>query len=276
MKITKIFNNNLVATITSEKREALISGTGIGFGKKVGDQVDTNKITKYYYVENQRKRQLYQMMETTPVEYLELAEAILEKATVKLQKPISESILAGLVDHLHMAVMRANQGKVMPNLIDMETRVMYPKEYEVGKWAVRYVKSRLGVKLPVDEAGYIAIHIQNAEDETSDDVSDMLMFVKEVSDILEEVFSLTLAYECVDYQRLTSHLKFFYQRMMHLQKTSIGQVEDMYQLLLNKHEQMTHCMKRLVALLKQDYAYDVSLSEQVYLMMHILKLLQTE
>lgn len=274
MKITKIFNNNLVATITPDKREALLSGTGIGFGKKNGDQVDHHKITSYYYMENQRKKLLYQIMETTPVIYLEIAEAILEKATMKLQKNIQESLLPGLVDHLYVAVMRAKQGKTVPNLILTETSVMYPMEYEVGKWALRYIKAHLGVDLPEDEAGFIAIHIQNAEDDSHEDVSDMLMFVKETIDILEETFDLKLDITKTDYLRLTSHLKFFYQRMMKLQTTTMVHVEDMYSMLLKKHRDLPLCMERLDRLLVQEYGYHSTLSEKVYLMMHILKMIQ--
>lgn len=274
MKITKIFNNNLVATIAPDHRVALISGTGIGFGKKVGDPIDTQKITNYYYVENQRKKLLYQIMETTPVEYLEIAEAILEKAVIKLQKQVSESLLPGLVDHLHVAVLRTKQGKHIPNLILSETRVMYPNEYEVGRWALRYIKARLGVVLPEDEAGFIAIHIQNAEDDSSEDVSDMLMFVKEAMDLLASTFSIHLEVDQLDYQRLATHLKFFYQRMRKLQTTTMVNVEDMYDMLLAKHQKMPLCIQRLDELLKSDYAYEATLSEKVYLMMHILKIIQ--
>lgn len=276
MKITKVFNNNLVATITPEKREALLSGTGIGFGKKVGDVVDQSKITNYYYVENQRKKLLYQMMETTPVEYLEIAEAILDRANRKLSKHISDTILPALVDHLYVAITRAKKGKQVPNLIHAETKMMYPVEYEVGLWALRLIKLRLNITLPDDEAGFIAIHIQNGEDESNEDVSDMLMFVKETTDIIAKSFGRRFDINCTDDQRLATHLKFFYQRMMHHQTTTIVNVEDMYRLLIMKHKDMKKCMHQIRELLKKDYTYQITLSEEVYLMMHILKKIQSE
>lgn len=276
MKITKVFNNNLVATITPEKREALLSGTGIGFGKKVGDVIDSSKITNYYYVENQRKKLLYQLMETTPVEYLEIAEAILDRANRKISKHVSDAILPGLVDHLHVAITRAKKGKRVPNLIHAETKMMYPAEYEVGTWALRLIKMRLNVTLPDDEAGFIAIHIQNGEDESNEDVSDMLMFVKETTDIIAESFGRKFDINRVDDQRLATHLKFFYQRMMKHQTTTIVNVEDMHRLLIMKHKDMKKCIHHINELLKKDYAYQITLSEEVYLMMHILKLIQSE
>ena len=54
MKIVKVFNNNIVAAITSTKKEALVTGAGIGFQKKTGDLLDESKITKCYYMQNMK------------------------------------------------------------------------------------------------------------------------------------------------------------------------------------------------------------------------------
>lgn len=49
MKIVKIFNNNAVATISKNKEDLILTGSGIGFQKKIGDEVDPGKIEKKYY-----------------------------------------------------------------------------------------------------------------------------------------------------------------------------------------------------------------------------------
>lgn len=36
MKIVKIFNNNAVATISKDKEDLILTGSGIGFQKKLG------------------------------------------------------------------------------------------------------------------------------------------------------------------------------------------------------------------------------------------------
>ena len=48
MKIVKIFNNNAVATISKNKEDLILTGSGIGFQKKIGDEVDPGKIEKKY------------------------------------------------------------------------------------------------------------------------------------------------------------------------------------------------------------------------------------
>ena len=40
MKIIKVINNNTVCTLDKKGREQIVSGKGIGFGKKRGDEID--------------------------------------------------------------------------------------------------------------------------------------------------------------------------------------------------------------------------------------------
>ena len=44
MKIIKVINNNTVSVIDDKGKEQIISGKGIGFGKKYGDEPDKDKI----------------------------------------------------------------------------------------------------------------------------------------------------------------------------------------------------------------------------------------
>lgn len=47
MRIIKIFNNNSIAAISPELGDIILTGSGIGFQKKVGDSVDSTKIEKH-------------------------------------------------------------------------------------------------------------------------------------------------------------------------------------------------------------------------------------
>jgi transcriptional regulatory protein LevR len=44
-----------------------------------------------------------------------------------------------------------------------ETKRLYKDEFAIGKQALAMVKNKTGVSLPEDEAGFIALHIVNAE-----------------------------------------------------------------------------------------------------------------
>lgn len=274
MKISKIYNNNIVAAITSDKREAIITGNGIAFAKKIGEQVDEDKISKCYFMKNEKKDRLYQVLESTPVLYLEIAEAIVDKAKKSLQKEINDAVLAGLTDHIHFAIDRQKKGTFLPNLILQEMKLMYPKEFDIGLWALRYIHTKTGILLPDDEAGYISIHMLNAMSESNADVGHILVFIKDMSEVIEETFTMTLDKESFDYYRLMAHLRFFYQRMRDAKQQDVSDVNDMYDLLIHKHKKMEKLVKNIRALLQEEYDYTCVTSEYVYLMMHILRILQ--
>ena len=48
MKIIKIFNNNSIAALSDELGDIILTGSGIGFQKKIGDLVDESRIEKTY------------------------------------------------------------------------------------------------------------------------------------------------------------------------------------------------------------------------------------
>ena len=50
MKIIKVINNNTVCALDKKGKEQIISGKGIGFGKKRGDEVDSAQIQKIYMI----------------------------------------------------------------------------------------------------------------------------------------------------------------------------------------------------------------------------------
>ena len=50
MKIVKVINNNTVCVLDQKGKEQIMSGKGIGFGKKYGDTVDNTRIEKIYMI----------------------------------------------------------------------------------------------------------------------------------------------------------------------------------------------------------------------------------
>lgn len=46
MKITRVINNNVVAAVNEQNQELVLMGSGIGFQKKIGDEIDLAKVEK--------------------------------------------------------------------------------------------------------------------------------------------------------------------------------------------------------------------------------------
>lgn len=48
MQIVKVFNNNIVQALNSKQEEVIVMGRGVGFQKKVNDDIDDKLIDKTF------------------------------------------------------------------------------------------------------------------------------------------------------------------------------------------------------------------------------------
>lgn len=53
MIINKVINNNVLSTHDENNREIVLMGKGIGFQKKVGDEVAEDKIEKKFVLDSE-------------------------------------------------------------------------------------------------------------------------------------------------------------------------------------------------------------------------------
>ena len=75
---------------------------------------------------------------------------------------LKDQLLLSLIDHICFAIERYEQGIELPYLMLAETKMLYPREFKIGEWAVRQIEFRCGVRLPYYEAGYIALQLASA------------------------------------------------------------------------------------------------------------------
>ena len=274
MRILRVFNNNIVATKDAENREAIAQGSGIGFSKKPGDLLDLKRVDKFYYILSEHQSRFNDLFDETPIEYFQIAERIIDKARSDLRLDLSNQIVLALTDHIHFAVIREKDGAKLPNLMLGEIRTLYPDEFKLAIWSIDYIKKVVGVSLPIDEAGYIALHIVNASlGIDSSQTSNILIFSKGILDIIRNFYNLDLDTESYMASRLMSHLKFLAFRLFRKEPQKFTELTDMYQLLVGKDIQLETCVNLIDDFVMSSFSYKLSTQERVYLMIHIIRLL---
>lgn len=275
MRIFRIFNNNIVATITDDKKEAIAQGSGIGFQKKPGDLIDEGKIEKLYIFHDEERAKFDKLMEDTPIEYFQIAQEIAQRAKEVLQINLSNKVLISLTDHISFAIEREKQKVHLPNLMLGEIRALYKEEFKIGLWALSRIEIETHIKLPQDEAAYIAIHIVNAElNVGSENTTNILMLSKGVMDIIKHTYGVDLNEDSLETSRLTTHLKFLAQRIFASERPGFEESEDMYDLLIHKDAKLKICIDEICKYIRQTFSYELSQEEQVYLMIHLLKVIR--
>ena len=274
MKILKIYNNNVVSCCNLKGEEMIVTGAGVGYKKKIGDQIDKARITQQFYLEDDKKKKINQLLARVPTEYFSLSDQILRQAKQRFGKKISLAFFIQFTDHLAAAIERAKQNISLPNLTLMEIKTIWKEEFEFSLWIIDYIEQQLDVKLSIDEAGYFAVYfVTETEDEKATKSMELVQMVIDIVKIIENSFHITLDKSSLNYMRLITHLRFFIGRIRNGEVHDSYTNEGIYLLLIKNNPQLVQCEKKIVRYIKNELDYDVDQAEIVYLMIHMTQIL---
>ncbi|MFU0833838.1 MAG: Transcription antiterminator LicT [Oscillospiraceae bacterium] len=276
-KIARVINNNFVISKDKNNQEIIIRGLGLGFHKTKGDLIPEDKIEKIYRMDTPKQlRHLVELVESMPVHYISVCTEIIENIQRNLGKKLSRNLYVTLTDHLCYALERKKDGLEYKNEMLWEIRNFYHAEFEQGKYAVAVIQDRLGVSLSEDEAGFIALHIVNAELETG--MSDMWSITKMIDGILQivqEQYHISFNQDTLDYGRFITHLKFLGQRIFKGQTKSEDENDFkmvVEQFTQGKYKKEYLCAKQIQSYIKSNFGHLISNEDIFFLMVHLGKL----
>lgn len=276
MRIEKILNNNVIVSKDQRNNEIVAMGRGLAFRKRIGDFVQSEKIDKIFHLSDTSTSQKFQeLVNDIPIEYLALADEIVEYAKSTLEIALNDSVYISLTDHLYTAIKRCKNGIQVPNILLWDIKRLFPKEFGVGKRAIEKISQYYHTQLSEDEAGFIALHLVNGQTDSSQE--DMYEFTKTLQDILNIVryyFKIDFDEDSVYFYRFTTHLRFFLSRVTS-QTIHDGEVEEeLLQIVTKKYGNALRCVEKIDQFLKDKYAYQMSSDEKMYLTIHIARLVQ--
>ncbi len=273
MKIDKIINNNIVSAIEADGKEVVIMGRGLGFGMKPGKEIPEGKIEKVFRLDSQNSTDKFkELLANLPLVHIQASTEIINYAKSVLNRRLNQSIYITLTDHINFAIERFKERMVFTNPLLNEIKTFYKEEYLVGEYAVALIERRIGIKLPVDEAGFIALHIVNAEYNTvMRDTIDITNLIQNVVKIVKEYFSMDLDETSLNYQRFVTHLRFLAQRIIGGEMLN-SENPEFNQLISQMYPEEYACSLKLKDYIQVTYHHDVTEEETAYLAVHIKRI----
>lgn len=268
--ISKVINNNVVSAYDDEQHELVIMGRGIAFQKKSGDPIDEERIEKVFSIQNKDISEKFKtLLYDIPIEYMQVCEAIIDHARTTLNKNLNDSIYVTLTDHITFAIERHQKGMDIKNALLWEIKRLYKEEFMCGVEAIRIIQDKLNIHLPEDEAGFIAMHIVNAE--LNEEMPNVIQITKLIQDILNIVkyhFQIDLDEESLNYFRFVTHLKFFGQRLFNETQME-NQNEFLYAVVKEKNTAAFQCAEKINDYVQKEYNRSLIEDEMLYLTLHI-------
>lgn len=159
MQILRVFNNNVVLARRGDGTEVVLTGRGLGFQRRAGEEVDPLKVVRVFEPTDGRDPDtLGGLVAAIPPEHIALAEEALDLVGV----PVTATTLVAVADHLSFAIKRVHQGIELEMPLRAEVEHLYPRELDRARRVLEHVNGRLPEPLPQDEAVAIAMHLVNA------------------------------------------------------------------------------------------------------------------
>ncbi|MEM1503663.1 PRD domain-containing protein [Domibacillus sp. 8LH] len=277
LKIDKVINNNLVRS-HKDGKEVLVMGKGLGFQKQRNDFIDESLIERVYVIEGEEdSNYLEVLLSNIPYTYVKTTNEIVRYAANSLNKKLDDTIWLGLTDHIYHAIDRAKKGITVRNAILWEVDRFYNHEYLIGKEALKIIKKRHGVMLSDSEAGFIALHLVNAQmDDTvkMQETMELIQRQKKIIDIVKYHYGIELNENSLHYERFWTHIKYFVRRLMKVQhdrrKSDLGFAE----VIQTKYPNEYKCAKRIEEYVLNETGYRLTEDEIVYLAIHIRRVIE--
>ena len=277
VKIVRVLNANAVVSSDQEGRELIITGAGIGFKKKKGENLDEALADKTYYLESvDDSRRLQEVVKEISEEYLEIVSRIVKTAREEGLK-VRDSLYVTRTDHINSAVDRYRENIALKNMMKLEIRKFYPKEYEIGLRAVQWIQEQNDENLGEDEAAFIAMHIVSAElgSGSNVDVNKITKLINAVLQIVRIHFKIEFNEKSISYERFLTHLKFFATRVF---DNTIYQdsMQEIYKVLIEENEYAYSGVRKIVEYIEKQYSYKLTIDERLYLLIHIKRILDEQ
>ena len=274
-EIVRQINNNIVSSVDEKGREVILRGKGIGFGKKPHDVIDDDQIEKIYRISGHSEMsKLETLMSELPKEYIELSTEIIDYAKGALKQKLSNTIYLSLTDHISFALQRNKQGQNYSNPLLMEIRQFYSQEYQIGKHALELIRQRTGVTLSSDEAGFIALHIVNAE--LNVDMGNTVAItelIQAVVEIIREYYHDQVDETTCDFGRLLSHLKYLGQRIYTNCYQSRAGEEELQAMVRRKYPREYRCTECIAEYIEKKCKIKLGDEEKMYLTLHMKRII---
>lgn len=271
MEIKQVFNNNVVLTTNDDANEFVVMGRGIGFQKAKGDSIDLALIEKKFILsENVSKSIFPDIYHQLSDDEIDVVIEIIDLAEEMLGIEFQSNIYIALADHIHYALDRTQQLIPLTNPLNYEVKKYYPKEYKVGKIALKIIEDRLNISLYKDEASSIALHFVTGQKEgyLIGQTIKVTENVHNILNIIRVYYGENFDEESISYARFLTHIQYFAHRVVFGDHQ--GETDSfLYEQIQASYPKAFECVNRIKHFVKATHDFEMGEDEQVYLTIHI-------
>ena len=276
MTVVKNINNNVSLCLDSDGNEVVVFGKGVGFLKPPAE-VPLSQIERTFYDVNQ---QFLRLLSDISPEVVAFTARQMMLVQDQLPYETSSNLILTLADHLAFAMERSQKGIYipMPSVYEMETN--YPLEIDIGRRFVSALEQKFGVRLPKSEVQGVAMHFINARTSGAEEAEVNMeeryeVILEETTRIIEREMGLSIRRDTFNYARFATHVQYLLKRVYDEKHIDSANVQ-MDQATRDEYQDVSDCVEKIDAYLKQNWKVALTEEEKLYLIMHVNRVCSQE
>ncbi len=280
MYVKKRLNNNVVQVTDHQGNNLIVMGNGIGYLAYPGDRVKDSKIERTYVLKDDGEsdiKKIAMMIDSVPLSVVYTCETILREAERHLEQAFSLSLLFSLADHVDSAIQRVAQGMAIVNPLHWDIKELYPEETAVGRRALEIIEQEQNVKLNKEEATAIALHFlaQRQSMQSIEQAQNFTEIISKMIAIIQYHFQVEIDQSSVNFSRFITHVQYFLIRQVKRQSSGFDD-DHLMRLIIQSYQEEFTCSEKIMMYLKEVKQMEPTIGEQVYLTLHIRRLISSD
>ncbi len=270
--IKQIYNNNIVLAVGADGVDVVLVGAGVGYHTGRGRRVDESRVEREFHLTGPSRDGVFRVLLELPYPVLRAVSRVSRLLSTTYGISLPPAVEVGLADHIAQAIRRIDEGMPLYNSMLWETKMTYPTEFAIALHALDVIHEELGRKLPLDEAGFVTLHLVNAG-LVGDPVRAMTLgnAMRAIIDIVRADLGIAVDGSTVNSARFLTHIKFVVQRLTR-NRVHHGAADEYFQSVIRDNAELYACAEHIGAYLDTEFAAQITQEERIYMMLHLITL----
>ncbi len=272
----KMINNNVALVEDSRGKESIVIGKGIAFKKNKGDFIDDLEIEKEYFKLESNNINLVDYFKNINYKILLVCDEIKSLISDYYTLEYTDFMFLSLIDHINGSIYRIDSGINIEGTILSDDLSFYSNEVELAIKTKNLIKEELNIEFNDNELAFLTLHFIGILYDLK--YTTINKKVIEISNEILNIISSSLEedIEVFALERVRVHLKFFLIRQFNknLKELETENDKDLYFFLKSKYPNSKNMLLKILNYLKDTHNLDISLNEELYLLIHIIKIIK--
>lgn len=274
MKILRVLNNNVVLSRDASGREVILTGRGLGFQKRPGQEVDPRAVVRTFVPTDGRDPDnLATVLAALDQDVVRAVVLAISETQLEPAESTQPTLAIAVADHVAQALKRERDGTRIDYPLRAEVQTLYREEYDKAARLLTAINHHIDPSLPQTEATALALHLVNAGF-SSGDLSftyTMTGVIQQMLTVISERCGIPAERDSISGARFITHVRYLFVRV-HQHRQLTRQDSVIGESIRTAYPEATRTARQLATIVELRLGTALTEDEVSYLALHVARM----